>query len=370
MSGLFGPVPASQLSQSALGRRSFLRYAGLAGAAAGAAGVLAACGKSSSGSGGNGTVADGSKYGTVAVQLSWLKNIEFAGEYFADSKGYYKAAGFGSVNLVAGGAASTSVEAGLGTGKIWIGMSAPQTTAPAVLEGLAAKIVGTTYQKNPFCIVSSAAKPIKTPQDMKGRKIGVQDTNQLIFNALLTANGLTPNDVKIVPAQFDPSPLANGEVDGWVSYVTNEPITLSAKGFNNTNFLFADYGLPLVAETLTVSQNTIDKERDKLKAFLIAEIKGWKDAVADPAESARLAVDVYGKDQRLDKDEQTKEATAQNGIVASPDTKTNGLLTMTDALIADNIAALAKAKITIKAEQLFDLSVLREVYTEHPELKG
>lgn len=366
MSGMSRPVAATQMS---LGRRSFLRYAGISGLALGATGLVAACGSSSSGSG-NGSTADGSKYGTVAVQLSWLKNIEFAGEYFADAKGYYKDAGFGSVNLVAGGAASTSVEAGLGTGKIWIGMSAPQTTAPAVLEGLNAKIVGTTYQKNPFCIVSSAAKPIKTPQDMKGRKIGVQDTNQLIFNALLAANNMTPSDVTIVPAQYDPTPLASGEVDGWVSYVTNEPITLSAKGFANANFLFADFGLPLVAETLTVSQKTIDSERDKLKAFLVAEIKGWKDVVANPAEGARLAVEVYGKDQRLDKDEQTKEATAQNGLVVSADTQANGLFTMTDDLIAKNIAALGKSKIDIKASQLFDLSVLKEVYTEHPELKG
>ncbi|MFJ9369135.1 ABC transporter substrate-binding protein [Nocardia sp. NPDC101769] len=365
MRRISGPVAATQFS---MGRRSFLRYAGLTGAALGGAGVLAACGKDSTGSG-NGSVADGSKYGTVAVQLSWLKNIEFSGEYFADSKGYYRDAGFGSVNLVAGGAASTSVEAGLGTGKIWIGMSAPQTTAPAVLEGLAAKIVGTTYQKNPFCIVSSAAKPIKSPQEMKGRKIGVQDTNQLIFNALLAANGMTPNDVTVVPAQYDPTPLANGEVDGWVSYLTNEPITLSAKGFANSNFLFADFGLPLVAETLTVSQKTIDSERDKLKAFLVAEITGWKDAVANPAEAARLAVEVYGKDQRLDKDEQTKEATAQNGLVVSADTQANGLLTMTDELIANNIAALGKAKIDIKADKLFDLSVLKEVFAEHPELK-
>ncbi|WP_182435024.1 ABC transporter substrate-binding protein [Nocardia seriolae] len=368
MSGLFRPGPASQLSQSSLGRRSFLRYAGLAGVAVGGAGVLAACGGSSSS--GGGSSADGSKFGTVAVQLSWLKNIEFAGEYFADSKGYYKNAGFGSVNLVAGGAASTSVEAGLGTGKIWIGMSAPQTTAPAVLEGLNAKIVGTTYQKNPFCIVSSAKKPILNPKDMKGRKIGVQDTNQLIFNALLTANGMTPSDVTIVPAQFDPTPLANGEVDGWVSYATNEPITLAAKGFQNMNFLFADYGLPLVAETLTVSQKTIDSERDKLKAFLVAEIKGWKDAVASPEESARLAVEVYGKDQQLELKEQTMEASAQNGLVVSADSKANGLFTMTDALIEQNIAALGKAKIDIKASQLFDLSVLKEVYAEHPELKA
>jgi ABC-type nitrate/sulfonate/bicarbonate transport system substrate-binding protein len=361
-------TPVQRSTFGHLNRRSFLRYSALAGAALGGAGALAACG-GNAGDAPGGSTPDGSKYGRVAVQLSWLKNIEFAGEYFADARGYFTEAGFGSVELIAGGAASTSVEAGLDTGKVWLGLSAPQTTAPAILEGLPAKIVATTYQKNPFAIVSSAAKPISSPEDMKGRKIGVQDTNQLIFNALLTANGLKPGDVTVVPAQFDPTPLANGEVDGWVSYVTNEPITLAAKGFQNTHFLFADFDLPLVAETLTVAQSTIDNERDKLKAFLVAEIKGWKDAVADPAESARLAVEVYGKDQKLDLAEQTKEAIAQNDLVVSPDTVANGLLTMTDALIEQNIAALRTAKIDIKAEQLFDLSVLREVYAENPGLK-
>ncbi|MBF6218774.1 ABC transporter substrate-binding protein [Nocardia abscessus] len=361
-------TPVQRSTFGHLNRRSFFRYSALAGAALGGAGALAACGGNSGDSSG-GTTADGSKYGRVAVQLSWLKNIEFAGEYFADAKGYFREAGFGSVDLIAGGAASTSVEAGLDTGKVWLGLSAPQTTAPAILEGLPAKIVATTYQKNPFAIVSSAARPINSPEDMRGRKIGVQDTNQLIFNALLTANGMKPGDVTVVPAQFDPTPLANGEVDGWVSYVTNEPITLAAKGFQNTHFLFADFDLPLVAETLTVAQSTIDKERDKLKAFLVAEIKGWKDAVADPAESARLAVEVYGKDQKLDLAEQTKEAIAQNDLVVSADTAANGLLSMTDALIEQNIAALRTAKIDIKAAQLFDLSVLREVYAENPGLK-
>ncbi|NKX87779.1 ABC transporter substrate-binding protein [Nocardia coubleae] len=351
---------------NSIDRRSFLRFSALTGAAIGGASVLAACG---GGSATSGSTDDGSKYGKVAVQLSWIKNIEFAGEYFADSRGYFKEAGFGTVDLIAGGAASTSVEAGLDTGKVWIGLSAPQTTAPAVLEGLPAKIVGATYQKNPFAIVSAAGKPIKSPAEMKGRKIGVQDTNQLIFSALLAANGIAPGEVTVVPAQFDPTPLANGEVDGWVSYVTNEPITLAAKGFANDHFLFADFGLPLVAETLTVAQSTIDNERDKLKAFLTAQIKGWKDAVADPAESARLAVEVYGKDLELSLDEQIKEATAQNDLVVSAATRTDGLLTMSDALIEQNIAALRTAEIDIKADQLFDLSILREIYAENPSLK-
>ncbi len=350
-----------------LDRRAFFRYSALTGiAVAGSASLLACSSDSSSSSGG--TTDDGSEFGTVAVQLSWIKNIEFAGEYFALDKGYYKDAGFGNVDLVAGGAAGTGVEAGLDTGKVWIGMSAPQLTAPAVLDGLEAKIVGATFQKNPFAIVSSAAAPINSPQDMIGKKIGVQDSNQLVFGALLAANGLTESQMTIVPAQFDPSPLANGEVDGWVSYVTNEPITLAAKGFPNAHFLFADYNLPLVAESFTVLQSTIDNERDKLKAFLKAEIQGWKDAVADPAESARLAVEVYGKDQNLELEEQIKEATAQNDLVVSADTKTKGLFTMTPQLIEQNIAALSKAGLEITAEQLFDMSILEEVYAENPEL--
>lgn len=353
---------------SGFDRRHFLRYAAAAGFAVSGGAVLTACGGGTSSQ--SGASDDGSKYGTVDVQLSWIKNIEFAGEYFALEKGYYTEAGFGAVNLVAGGAAGTGVEAGLDTQKVWIGLSAPQLTAPAVLDGLAAKIVGATYQKNPFCIVSSAATPISTPQEMEGKRIGVQDSNQLVFGALLDANGIDPASVTVVPAQFDPSPLANGEVDGWVSYVTNEPITLASKGFENHAMLFADFKLPLVAETFTVLQDTIDNERDKLKAFLIAEIKGWRDAIADPRESARLAAEVYGKDQNLDIDEQTEEAKAQVGLVVSDDTTANGLFTMTQELVDENIAALKTAKLDIAADQLFDLSLIDEIYAEQPELKG
>ena len=47
-----------------------------------------------------------SDFGKLDVQFSWIKNAEFAGEYFADSKGYYTEAGFSSVNLIAGPAAT------------------------------------------------------------------------------------------------------------------------------------------------------------------------------------------------------------------------------------------------------------------------
>ena len=62
-------------------------------------------------------------------------------------------------------------------------------------------------------------------------------------------------------------------------------------------------------------QETIDNDRDKLKAFLKAEIKGWNDAVADPAGAAKLAVENYGKDLKLNLGGQAEQAKAQNELV-------------------------------------------------------
>ena len=343
-------------------RRSFLRYSLIAGGAVGSASVLAACSSGSSDSGGGSTT-------NPKVQLSWQKNIEFAGEYFAIENGYYEAAGLGTPELITGGGPGTGVETGLTSNKVWIGMTAPQLTAPVILQGAKLKTVAATFQKNPFCIVSSAGNPISTPQEMKGKKIGVQASNENVFKALLTANGMTEADIQKITVQYDPTPLTKGEVDGWVSYVTNEPITLAEGGFPNSNFLFADFNLPLVAETLVVRQETIDNERDKLKAFIKADIQGWYDAVADPAKSAELAVTKYGKDLGLELGEQVKEAEAQNLLVVSEETKANGLLTMSDELIAMNIEALAKAGYDIKPEAIFDMSIVNEIYAENPELK-
>ncbi len=354
-------------SRATFDRRSFLRYSLTAGGAIGAlgaTGVLAACSSGSSDSGGSGASSMNPK-----VQLSWQKNIEFAGEYWALENGYYEAEGLGTPELLTGGGAGTGVETGLTSNKVWIGMTAPQLTAPVILQGAALMTVAATFQKNPFCIVSSAESPILSPEEMKGKKIGVQASNENVFAALLTANGMTESDVQKITVQYDPTPLTTGDVDGWVSYVTNEPITLEASGFPNANFLFADFNLPLVAETLVVRQETIDNERDKVKAFLKADIQGWYDAVADPAGSARLAVTKYGADLGLEEGEQTKEAIAQNGLVVSPDTDANGLLTMTDALIEENIIALEKAGYSIKPEQIFDMSLIEEVYSENPDLK-
>jgi ABC-type nitrate/sulfonate/bicarbonate transport system substrate-binding protein len=169
--------------------------------------------------------------------------------------------------------------------------------------------------------------------------------------------------------QFDPQPLVNGEVDGWFSFFTNEPNLLKTQGVDTFFFLLADYGYPLVSETYVVAKKSLDSDRDKVKAMLRADIQGWFENFKDPAAGAKLTVTKYGKDLGLTEAEQTLESKAENSVILTEDTAANGLFTISDALIAENISTLKLAGVDIKAEELFDMSVLAEVYQENPELK-
>ena len=363
-------MPLSAFTRTPVDRRVFLRLSGTGALALAGATVLAACSSSSSSTGGS--TSAGSKkadYGTIAVQLSWIKNIEFSGEYFATEKGYYTDAGFSGVTLIAN-SGSTTAEDVVVSGQALVGLSSVSATAPAIVKGAPLKTIATTYQKNPFCLLSLEEKtPIKTPADLKGKTIGVQSgANQVIWDGFLKANGIDASEVKTVTTQFSIAPLEQGKYDAHFSYLTNEPILAKQDGFTPVTLGFADNGLPFVAETYIVTDDTLKNKRDLLKAFLIAEIKGWTDAVKDPAQSATYAVKKYGADQKLDVTEQTAEATAQNGLIVTDDTNSNGLLTISKDLIDQNITSLAGMDVTITAKDLFDTSLIEEIYKEHPEL--
>lgn len=342
-----------------------VRRVAVAAFAAAAAMTLAACASGGS-SAAEGDA--GSDLGELTLQLSWIKNEEFSGEFFADSEGYFEEAGFSSVNLVPG--PSTGV-AELVSGSADVALSDAVSVGAAVAnEQAPVKIIGTTYQKNPFTILSLAdGGNIATPEDLKGKKIGVQDSNTSLFLALLAANGIDESELTIVPVQYDPAPLTNGEVDGFVAYLTNESITVAAEGNATVDLPFADNGLPFVAETFTVTDEAIESDREKLKAFLYAEILGWSDAVNDPEAGSKLAVEVYGKDLDLNPENSIAGAVKQaEELVVSEETATNGLFTISDALQSETIASLAGAGIDVTVDDLFDLSLLAEVYEEHPEL--
>lgn len=333
-------------------RRGFLAAAGAGVVALAGGSLLAACGSSAP---------SASASGAVGLQLNYLKNVQFAGSLMADDKGYYRAGGL-DVSLLAGGP-NLAVEPVVESGKALVGITHTAEAVNAINNGADLKIIGADYQKNPFCVVSSAHNPIRTPQDMIGKKIGVSDTNQPVWQAFLKANNIAPSSVNVVTIQFDPTPLATGEVDGFVAFYTNEPIILALKGISVTTFLFNDFGYPLLEDVYITKATSLSdsKTRAQVVALMKAEIQGWQAAVADPTESATLAVTKYGQNLHLDQTQQVREAQAQNDLVVDPDTTAHGLLWITPQKIAATVRSLSLggAKAT---PDMFTTEILQQVY--------
>ncbi|SEN45930.1 ABC transporter substrate-binding protein [Cryobacterium sp. TMT1-3] len=311
---------------------------------------------------------EAASFGDASVQFSWIKNAEFMGEYLADENGYFTEAGFDSVDMIEGPA---SIEAAVISGNVDMGIGNAISTGTIIAnEGAPLKIIGATYQKNPFTILSLADKGnIAALDDLKGKTIGVQASNLSLWEAFLEINDIDEDSLTTLPVQYDPTPLFNGEVDGWFSYLTNESIDAELLGLDPVNLPLADFGLPFVAETLTVTDDAIENDRDKLKALLVAEIRGWTDAINDPEAAAKLTVDTYGPTFDLTIEKETRQAEIQSvDLVVSADTLANGLFSISSELQQQSIDTLAATGLTITASQLFDMTLLDEVYAENPDL--
>ena len=182
---------------------------------------------------------------------------------------------------------------------------------------------------------------------MIGKKIGVQATNEPVWNAFLKANNIDPAKITKVPVQFDPTPLVDGEVDGWFSFVTNEPNLLKVAGRRHRHVPARRLQATRSCRRPTSCRRTRStKDRDKLKALLEADIKGWHDNLKDPALGAKLAATKYGKDHEASPWRSRRSSRRrENELILTADTKANGLFTITDELIDENIATLALAGI-------------------------
>lgn len=295
-------------------------------------------------------------------------------------RGYYDEAGFSEVIGISG--PDTGV-AKLLSGEVQVALSDAASIGAAVAEQEAPlKIIGATFQKNPFTILSLAdGGNIASPEDLIGKKIGVQDSNASVFRALLNANDIDPSEVEVVPVDFDPTPLMNGDVDGFMAYLTNEAITVELAGYEITNLPYAENGVPFVAETFTVTDEYLAENKDLLKAFLIAEIKGWTDVFKESTDATVELVTKYydaaasengdgleAEFGALDPEKTALALEAQKLLISTPDTEANGLFTITDDLKAETVASLAAAGWEVSVDDLFDTSIIDEIYEENPDL--
>jgi ABC-type nitrate/sulfonate/bicarbonate transport system substrate-binding protein len=339
-----------------LSRRNFL----LGSSAAAALAALAACGGGSSSSGSGG----GSKgLGVLTVQLNWLHDVEFGGDYLAQDRKYAQDAGFSGMEITPGGP-SISAEPAVVSGQALLGYSGPDLVAQANTQGADLRIIGATLKRNPYIVMSPVAKPLMTPADLVGKKIAVDTQNDVGFAAFLRANGIDPADVTTVPGNFDPTLLSSGQVDGYHAYANSEPITLAQSGFDTHQLALEDFKYPSIGDVYIATASTITDEPEKLKAALRAVLRGWQDFVTRNSDAVPLTIAAAGSGSTATAEFWQAEADVTREYLLADAEADGGLLLVPPAQQAQVIASLGLGGITATEKDLFDMSLLTQVLQE------
>ncbi|MET0323789.1 MAG: ABC transporter substrate-binding protein [Ilumatobacteraceae bacterium] len=367
-----------------LSRRRLLRTALMgAGAIVVAPSFLAACGDddddtaSTTGSS-TGTAGTSPGAGTAAssaaaaglvpatLQLSWTMSVQFGGSYLAKDRGYYEDEGL-DITFGAGGP-NVAGDAQTVSGAALMNISGGDGVARSNMEGAGLTIVGMQYQKSPATLLSLAEKDIVTPEALVGTRIAVAGTDTPALDAFLLYNNIDKSSVELIPSQYDPAVLTADQADSIFCFYNDLPVALEVQGIAHSTMLLADFGFNPASQVYTVLTESLQGDsRAQVLSMLRGEIRGWQDYKTDYDEAAQLAVDMY-PDAGLDLETQRDQAKVQLDIMYSDVTDEFGFAWFTDELVEDNMKLFTDLEIEGATPELFDRSLLEEIFADGPTI--
>lgn len=273
----------------------------------------------------------------IIVQYDWLMSNGQIGDVVAQVNGYFAEAGL-EVELMPGGPNSTTVPPVTANQALVGQFSDSGQGMLARSAGAPIKMIAAGFRQSPFAYFSLPAKPIRSVEDMRGKRIGTQPTARFVLDALLDKAGIDPSELEIVQVGWDMGPLANGQVDAITAWVTNTN-ALSILGDDRIALMQWDAGLPSYANVYFTSEQALAEDADTIAAFIGAVARGWGWMYENRAASVDLLVDAYDQLDRA-----IEQATVETIVALSFDaaTKEHGWGTFDPQVIADQIALYEK----------------------------
>lgn len=300
----------------------------------------------------------------VTKQFLWIKNVEYAGFFIADARGYYRDTGV-TPTFLAGGPNLPSVEAVVVAGRADVGFNDIEKVTDAIAQGADLIVLGAVYHHGMGGILSLPHEPVRKAADLLDKRVGFPAGAREYIDGVLTVNGL-PLRYTAVPVGFGPEPLVEGACDAYLCYLTNQPLTLAAQHVPYVVISLDDLKFPVYAGCLYATRDTVQRRRDALVRYLHATARGWAENARDPVLGATLAVNTYGASLGLDLQEQIAQNRAQVPLTQRAITRRRGgpLWVATDQVehgVYRALRAAGHAKLP-PVKQLIDLSLLDEAY--------
>lgn len=220
------------------------------------------------------------------MQLSWVANAQFAGYMMAKEQGFYEDANL-DVDLLYGGPNVNNVQQ-LTSGQADLTVDRVSTLFLSRDKGIPIKGIAEFDQKSGFWLVAKKSSGINSPDDLVGQKVGIFADDEFQADALLTAMGVDPSDVKTFYQGFTMDPWLNDEYPVAEMTSFGQLQEVYHAGYTDKDLVFfkpSDYDVGILHGCLIANESAIQSSPDALTAFVEATMKGWTYAFAHPDEA-------------------------------------------------------------------------------------
>lgn len=225
----------------------------------------------------------------VRLPVGYIPNVQFAPLYVAMEKGFYSAQG---IELDLDYSYETDATTLVGADELQFAIVSGEQVLLGRAQELPLVYVLTWYQQYPVGLASFSEQGIRTPADLRGRKIGIPGlygASYIGLRALLQAGGLKETDVTLDAIGFNQvEALTTKQEQASVIYVANEPIQLRASGASVDVLRVADY-LELVGNGLITNEKTFKENPDLVRRMVKATWQGIQAAAANPEEAFEIS---------------------------------------------------------------------------------
>lgn len=298
---------------------------------------------------------------SAAVQLVWNPNVENMATVVAQQKNYFRDEGL-NVSILPGGP-EVAADAQVVSGNADMAILTSEALANAVANGAPLVGIGAVYQRSPSVILTRADSGITEPKDLEGRRFGMSQTDQRVYDPFFASAGVDGSKITKVATGADPSSLMSGDVDAMSAVAANQPVVVRENGVETREIPLADYGYNRWSGVITVRKDALETEgsRERLFAMARAIEKGAEDSVTDPEGSGAIVYDAYARDLGLTEASQIEGAKIWAELTASVGRRT-ALTRIDDAGVRSQQEFFDLVGITATATDLYDTTISKEVF--------
>ena len=252
---------------------------------------------------------------TLKVRLDWTPWGNQAPMHFAAQKELFKKYGL-DVTLDDGNGSVSTVQI-VGNGEYDVGHASLAPMVIARSKGLPLKAFAGFVQKNDIGLLVPADSNIRSPADLKGKKIAFTagSLEAPFIDRFLAAGKLTRNDVELlnVSAAAKAGTYVSGGADGAFSSVPFFLPVVSSKRLS-TSLNFADYGLQFPSFGLFATEKTLQTKAAALRRFASVVSGCWAYILNNHVDDGVQAILAARPQAKLDPDVLRKQIESIRGF--------------------------------------------------------